>query len=64
MGKGVLLIISGPSGSGKGTIVERLVSDLGYSVSISATTRSPRPNEKDGVHYFFNTVESLSLIHI
>lgn len=55
MGKGVLLIISGPSGSGKGTIVERLVSDLGYSVSISATTRSPRPNEKDGVHYFFNT---------
>lgn len=58
MGKGVLLIISGPSGSGKGTIVERLVSELGYSVSISATTRSPRPNEVDGVHYFFNTVES------
>ena len=58
MGKGVLLIISGPSGSGKGTIVERLVSDLGYSVSISATTRSPILNEKDGVHYFFNTVES------
>lgn len=58
MGKGVLLIISGPSGSGKGTIVERLVSELGYSVSISATTRSPRPNEVDGVHYFFNTVEN------
>lgn len=58
MGKGVLLIISGPSGSGKGTIVERLVSDLGYSISISATTRSPRPNEKDGVHYFFKTKES------
>ena len=57
MGKGVLLIISGPSGSGKGTIVERLVEDLGYIVSISATTRNPRPNEKDGVHYFFNTVE-------
>ena len=46
MGKGVLLIISGPSGSGKGTIVERLVSDLGYSVSISATTRSPRPMKR------------------
>lgn len=58
MGKGVLLIISGPSGSGKGTIVERLVSDLGYSISISATTRSPRPNEKDGVHYFFKSKES------
>ncbi|MCD8036526.1 MAG: guanylate kinase [Clostridiales bacterium] len=58
MGRGVLLIISGPSGSGKGTIVERLVDELGYSVSISATTRSPRPNEKHGVHYFFSTVES------
>ena len=58
MGKGVLLIVSGPSGSGKGTIVERLVSDLGYFVSISATTRAPRPNEIDGVHYFFNTVDS------
>lgn len=58
MGKGVLLIISGPSGSGKGTIVERLVEEKGYSVSVSATTRAPRPNEKHGVHYFFNTVES------
>lgn len=57
MGKGVLLIISGPSGSGKGTIVERLVQDSGYSVSISATTRNPRPNEIDGVHYFFKSVE-------
>lgn len=57
MGKGVLLIISGPSGSGKGTIVERLVSERGYSVSISATTRGPRPNEKNGVHYFFRTVD-------
>ena len=57
MGKGVLLIISGPSGSGKGTIVERLVADSGYSVSISATTRNPRPNEIDGVHYFFKSVE-------
>ncbi len=57
MEKGVLLIISGPSGSGKGTIVERLVSEYNYAVSISATTRKPRPNEKEGVHYFFNTVE-------
>lgn len=55
MEKGVLLIISGPSGSGKGTIVERLVDDLGYRVSISATTRNPRPNEENGVHYFFKT---------
>lgn len=57
MGKGVLLIISGPSGSGKGTIVERLVDDLGYRLSISATTRNPRPNEENGVHYFFKTKE-------
>ena len=57
MAKGVLLIISGPSGSGKGTIVEQLVSELGYCVSISATTRNPRPNEKDGIHYFFKTKE-------
>ena len=57
MAKGVLLIISGPSGSGKGTIVEQLVSELGYCVSISATTRNPRPNEKDGIHSFFKTKE-------
>ena len=57
MEKGVLLIISGPSGSGKGTIVERLVDDLGYRVSISATTRNTRPNEENGVHYFFKTKE-------
>ena len=58
MAKGVLLIISGPSGSGKGTIVEQLVSELGYCVSISATTRNPRPNEKAGIHYFFKTKEA------
>ena len=57
MEKGVLLIISGSSGSGKGTIVERLVDDLGYRVSISATTRNQRPNEENGVHYFFKTKE-------
>jgi len=51
--KGKLTVISGFSGSGKGTIVERLVKDHGYVVSISATTRSPRPYETDGVHYFF-----------
>ena len=61
MEKGVLLIISGPSGSGKGTIVERLVDDLGYRVSISATTRNPRPNEENGVHYFFKTKEEIAL---
>lgn len=52
---GVLLIVSGPSGSGKGTVVQELVKEENYALSISATTRDPRPNEKDGEHYFFRT---------
>ncbi len=55
--QGILLIISGPSGSGKGTIVERLCRNDDFSLSISATTRKPREYEKDGVHYFFHTRE-------
>ena len=45
--QGILLIISGPSGSGKGTIVERLCEKNNFSLSISATTRKPREYEKD-----------------
>ncbi len=55
--KGILTVISGFSGSGKGTIVDKLVNDYGYVVSISATTRDPRPYETDGVHYFFLSKE-------
>ncbi len=55
--QGLLLIISGPSGSGKGTIVEQLKAKEDFSVSISATTRAPRGAEQDGVHYFFRTKE-------
>ena len=54
MRHGNLLVVSGPAGAGKGTLVSRLsdrVSDVW--VSVSATTRSPRPGEIDGVHYFF-----------
>lgn len=54
MRRGNLLVVSGPAGAGKGTLVSRLsdrVSDVW--VSVSATTRSPRPGEVDGVHYFF-----------
>lgn len=51
--KGILLIISGPSGSGKGTVVSKLSKEANYALSISATTRRPRPNEENGVHYFF-----------
>ena len=50
---GMLVIISGPSGSGKGTVVKRLDPALGYAVSISVTTRAPRAGEVDGRDYFF-----------
>lgn len=53
--KGTLIVISGPSGSGKGTVVNILKKNSAYALSISATTRSPRPGEIDGVHYFFKT---------
>ena len=55
--KGILTVISGFSGAGKGTIVRELVDRYGYAVSISATTRDPRAGEQDGVHYFFKTKE-------
>ncbi|MDI6713318.1 MAG: guanylate kinase [Anaerosomatales bacterium] len=54
MPKGRLLIISGPSGAGKGTLVDRLVERVPEAwVSVSATTRRPRPGEVDGVDYRF-----------
>ncbi len=56
--KGMLIVLSGPSGSGKGTIVSRLLQQRDDTVlSISMTTREPRPGEQDGVHYFFTTRE-------
>ena len=55
---GMLIILSGPSGSGKGTIVTRLLKERTDTVlSESATTRAPRPGEIDGVHYYFKTRE-------
>ena len=52
--KGMLLIISGPSGTGKGTLVKKLMdSDPSIGFSCSVTTRAPRPGEVDGIHYRF-----------
>ena len=53
--KGILAIISGFSGAGKGTVVNRLLEKENYAVSISATTRAPRQGEIDGKNYFFKT---------
>ena len=53
--KGQLIVISGFSGAGKGTVVKELVEKYGYSLSISATTRAPRPGEVDGKDYYFKT---------
>lgn len=51
--KGVLTIISGFSGVGKGTLVKMLLEKYdNYALSISATTREPRVGEQDGVNYF------------
>ena len=56
----MLVIISGPSGSGKGTVVKRLDPSLGYAVSISVTTRLPRGTEVHGRDYFFITEEEFA----
>lgn len=55
--KGLLLIISGPSGSGKGSIAGELLTHERFVFSVSATSRPPRRTEEDGVHYFFKTKE-------
>ena len=57
--RGILTVVSGFSGSGKGTIMKELMKKYSerYALSISATTRAPRPGECDGVEYFFRTRE-------
>jgi guanylate kinase len=56
---GILTVVSGFSGSGKGTIMKRLMEKYPrqYALSISATTRAPREGERDGREYFFRTTE-------
>jgi len=51
---GILFIVSAPSGAGKGAIIERVMArDDRMTVSVSATTRAPRPGEKEGTSYYF-----------
>ena len=59
--RGNLFVISGPAGTGKGTIVKKLMEDHDdIRVSVSCTTRAPRPGEENGVHYHFITEERFS----
>lgn len=55
--KGLLIVISGPSGAGKGTICRALMQESDFWISVSATTRQPRVGEKDCVNYHFLTKE-------
>jgi len=57
MEKGLLIVISGPSGSGKGTVNKRLLQSEDFVFSVSATTRAPRADEVDGVNYHYITRE-------
>lgn len=54
---GLMLVVSGPAGSGKGTVNGMLMKRDDFAFSVSATTRAPRPGEKDGVNYHYITRE-------
>ena len=57
--RGVCLVVSAPSGAGKSTITRALLdSERALSLSISATTRAPRPGEREGQHYLFRSAEA------
>jgi len=53
MKKGLMIVVSGPAGSGKGTVNAHLLETDDFVYSVSATTRAPRPGEIDGVNYHF-----------
>lgn len=51
--KGLLIVVSGPAGSGKGTVNSKLLERDDFAFSVSATTRAPRPGEVNGVNYYY-----------
>ena len=55
--RGILIVVSGFSGAGKGTLMKRLLEkyEERYALSVSATTRQPREGERDAIEYFFKT---------
>ncbi len=56
--RGILIVVSGFAGAGKGTIMNNLIENYpGYALSVSATSRAPREGEKEGVNYFYKTRE-------
>ena len=57
--RGILIVVSGFSGAGKGTLMKELMKryEETYALSVSATTRNPREGEVDGREYFFKTTE-------
>ena len=55
--KGLLIVVSGPAGSGKGTVLKHVLKNEDFKYSVSATTRAPRPGEINGVNYHFITRE-------
>lgn len=58
MNRGILVVVSGFSGAGKGTVMKRLLEKYdNYALSVSVTTRAPRPGEEEGREYFFRTKE-------
>ncbi len=63
MNKGVVIVISGPSGCGKGCVMERLMEICPtIGLSVSATSRAPRPGEQEGVNYFYKTKEEFEAL--
>ena len=55
MNKGLMIVVSAPSGCGKGTVLNEILKDKNFYYSVSATTRAPREGEADGVNYHFIT---------